>query len=132
MRSALVISSLLALSFSTGCVYSLRPYNTPSQQKLHFQTAMSTNYAVRVADEESIPVPANGRFVFDVPSLPRGCDTHLLGVIKVGDGSPERIPAIHVLRHGKVVRRLSLEPGFQACRSAPCREDCSFNLWIKL
>lgn len=109
MRCAFIISSLLSLTFLTGCAYALRPYNTPSQQKLHFQTASPTNFVVRVAETETFIVAAEGRVVFDVPRLPRGCDTYLFGVIKIGDGSPERVPAIHVLRDGKVVRKLSLQ-----------------------
>jgi hypothetical protein len=93
----------------TGCVYALRAYNTPSQQKLLVQTAAPTNCAVRVADAETFAVGADGRVVFDVPRLPRGCDVHLFGFIKVGDGSPESVPAIHVLREGRVVRKLSLK-----------------------
>jgi hypothetical protein len=109
MRSALAISSLSTLLLLTGCVHALRPYNTPSQQKLHVQTASPTNCTIRVADAESFPVSADGRVVFDVPRLPRGCDVYLFGVVKIGEGSPESVPAIHVLRDGKVVRKLSLQ-----------------------
>lgn len=52
---------------------------------------------------------ADGRVVFDVPRLPRGCDVYLFGVIKTSDGSPECNPAIHVLRGDKVLLRLSLQ-----------------------
>jgi len=97
------------LVFLTGCVYALRPYNTTSQQKLHIQTASPTNCVVQVADAQTFPVRADGRVTFDVPALPRGCDTYLFGIIKIGDGSPERIPAIHVLRDEKVARKLSLQ-----------------------
>jgi hypothetical protein len=109
MRSALVISILFSLVLMTGCVSALRPYNTPSQQKLHVQAASPTNCVVRVAETETFAVAADGRVVFDVPRLPRGCDTYLFGVIKIGDGNPENVPAIHVLRSGKVVRKLSLQ-----------------------
>ena len=108
MRRALLISSLLPLLLMTGCVKALRQYNTPSQQKLHVQAASPTNCVVRVADEKSFPVAVDGRVTFDVPRLPRGCDTYLFGVVKIGDGSPENVPAIHVLRDGKIVRKLSL------------------------
>jgi hypothetical protein len=109
MRSALVISSLVFLLFLSGCVLALRPYNTPSEQKLHVQTAAPTNCIVRVADTSSFSVPEDGRVVFDVPRLQRGCDAYLFGVIKVRDGSPESVPAIHVLRGEKIVRKLSLQ-----------------------
>jgi hypothetical protein len=108
MRRALLISSLLPLLLMAGCVHALRPYNTPSQQKLHVRAASPTNCVVRVADEESFPVAADGRVTFHVPCLPRGCDTYVFGVVKISDGSPEKVPAIHVLRDGKIVRKLSL------------------------
>ena len=108
MRHALVIASVIPLLLLTGCVYALRPYNTPSQQKLDVRTPTPTNCVVRVADSQAFPVAADGRVTFDVPGLPRGCDTYLFGVVKIGDGSPENVRAIHVLRDGKVVRKLSL------------------------
>jgi hypothetical protein len=108
MRRALVILSFVPLLLLTGCVLALRPYNTPSQQKLDVRTSTPTNCAVRVADAQTFPVAADGRVTFDVPRLPRGCDTYLFGVIKIGDGSPENVRAIHVLRDGKIVRKLSL------------------------
>jgi hypothetical protein len=108
MRRALSILSLLPLLSLTGCVIALRPYNTPSQQKLHVRTSTPTNCVIRVADAQLFPVAADGRVTFDVPQLPRGCDTFLFGVIKIGDGGPENVRAIHVLRHGKIVRKLSL------------------------
>ena len=107
--SALVISSVAALLLLSGCKLALRPYNMPSQQKLHLQTATPTNYVVRVADTNRFPVPNDGRVTFDVPRLQRGCDAYLFGLIKIKDGSPETIPAIHVLRGEQVVRKLSLQ-----------------------
>lgn len=109
MRSLLPISSLLPLFLLTGCVYGLRPGYPPSQQKLSLQTASPTNYLVRVAGSNDFPVALDGRVTIDVPTLPRGCDTYLFGFIKLNDGSPERVRAIHVLKDGKVVRKLSLE-----------------------
>jgi hypothetical protein len=38
----------------------------------------------------------------------RGCNAYLFGVVKIGDGSPKNLSAIHVLRHARVVRKLSL------------------------
>jgi hypothetical protein len=95
--------------FLTGCVYALHPGNPPSQQKLSLQTTSPTNYTVRVAGTNDFPVAADGRVQFNVPTLPRGCDTRLFGFIKLSDGSPERVPAIHVLKDEKIVRKLSLE-----------------------
>jgi hypothetical protein len=108
MRRAFLILSLLPLPLMSGCVYALRPYNTPSQEKLHVQSSSPTICVVLVAEKERYPVAADGRVTFEVPSLERGCDVYLFGLIKVGDGNPENIPAIHVLREGKVVRKLSL------------------------
>lgn len=108
MRLALAIFSFLPLLLLTGCVPALRPYNTPSQQKLDVRIATPTNCVVRVADAQTLPVAADGRVTFEVPRLPRGCDTYLFGVVKVADGSPENVRAIHVLRNGKIVRKLSL------------------------
>ena len=108
MQRALVILNFLPLLLLTGCVLALRPYNTPSQQDLLVRTSTPTNYVVRVADAQMFPVAADGHVTFDVPRLPRGCDTYLFGVVKIGDGSPENVRAIHVLRDGKIVRKLSL------------------------
>jgi hypothetical protein len=108
MRRAITNSSVFSTMLLTGCVNALRPYNTPSQQKLDLQTATPTNCVIRVADEQTFPVAADGRVTFDVPRLPRGCDTYLFGVVKIADGSPENIQAIHVSKNGKIVRKLSL------------------------
>lgn len=108
MRRAFAVLGLLPLLFLTGCVLALRPYNTPSQQKLHVQTSTPTNCVVRVADARIFPVAADGSVTFDVPRLARGCDTYLFGLFKIGDGSPENVRAIHVLRGGRIVRKLSL------------------------
>jgi hypothetical protein len=85
----------------------LRPYNTPTQQKLYLQAATPTNCVIRVAEARTFAVAADGRVTFDVPRLTPGCDTYLFGV-KIADGSPENFQAIHVLRDGKIVRKLSL------------------------
>lgn len=109
MRYALAILCLSFLLAQTGCTYALRAYNRPSSEKLFVQTATATNCVIRVADAESFPVGEDGRVAFDVPRLPRGCDVYFLGFIKLRDGGPENVPAIHVLRDGKVVRKLSLK-----------------------
>ena len=62
---------------------------------------------IRVADTQDYPVASDGRVTFDVPQLPRGCATYFLGV-KVSDSRSEDVQAIHLLRDGAVVRRLSL------------------------
>ncbi|HEY1172608.1 MAG TPA: hypothetical protein VGH19_14655 [Verrucomicrobiae bacterium] len=109
MRMIPLISALQPLLLLTGCAYALRTGNPPSHQKLSLHTTSPTNYLVRVADTNDFPVAADGRVTIDVPTLPRGCDTYALGFIKISDGSPERIRAIHILKDGKIVRKLSLE-----------------------
>lgn len=108
MRRVLIILSALPLLILTGCALALRPYNAPSTQKLYVQAPRPPEYVVRVADAESFHVPADGRVTFDVPRLQRGCDAYLFGVLKVRDGSPENLLAIHVLKAGRVARKLSL------------------------
>ncbi len=109
MRVIPFISALLSMLFLTGCVYALRPGNTPSQQKLCLKASSPTDYIVRVADTNDFPVATDGNVTINIPTLPRGCDTYLFGFIKLNDGSPERIKAIHVLKDEKIIRRLSLE-----------------------
>jgi hypothetical protein len=111
MRRSLSIQLLVVAFALSGCSYSLRKFNAPSQEKFLIQTAAATNYVIRVvgADKtESFSPAADGRVTLDVPRLPRGCDVHLFGLIKIEDGGPENVSAIHVLRGDKVVRKLSL------------------------
>lgn len=108
-RLALVTSLLLFCAlFLFGCVHSLHPYNKPSQEKLHLQSPMPQQYTISVADKADYPVPADGRVIVDVPQLERGCATYLFGVVKVKDSSPYDVPAIHVKKHDRAVRSLSL------------------------
>jgi hypothetical protein len=93
----------------TGCVYALHPYNKPGPEKLHLVSEKAGRYSVRIDGHGDTAVGTDGRVVLNVPGLRRGCSVYLFGVMKVGNGSPERIKAINVLRNGKVVRRLSLE-----------------------
>jgi hypothetical protein len=109
VRCALPILFLGFLLAQDGCSYSLRKYNTPSKEKLHIETTSPTNCIVRIAVAESFSVATDGRVTFDVPRLPRGCDVHFLGIIKIRDGGPESVEAIHVVRNGMVVRKLSLK-----------------------
>jgi hypothetical protein len=106
-RAPLMLIALL-LILLTGCVFALRPYNTPSQQKVCLQTPIPTSYTVQVADADTVSVPADGRVTFEVPRLQRGCDAYLFGLVKVRDGSPEKLSTIHVRKGGKTVRKLSL------------------------
>jgi hypothetical protein len=107
IRCALSILSLCFLLFATGCVHALHPYNSPSQQKICVQSPSPDHLVIRVADTQDYPVASDGRVTFDVPRLPRGCAVYFLGV-KVSDSRSEDVRAIHLLRDGSVVRRLSL------------------------
>jgi len=91
-----------------GCVRALRPYNAPSQEKLLIRTSTPTNCVVRVADEHEFRTGPDGRVTFDVPRLERGCDVYLFGILKIRSGDPKDLRAIHVLRDGRVARKLSL------------------------
>jgi len=93
----------------TGCVYALHAYNQPGPERLHLVSKRSGTVLIRVAGHDETLVPADGRVEINVPRLPRGCSVNLFGLIKMGDGSPERVRAIHVVRDGKVVRKLSLD-----------------------
>lgn len=111
MRRALSILLVALIAATSGCSYSLRKFNAPSQEKLQIQTVAATNYTIQIvgADKtETFSPAADGRVTLDVPRLPRGCDVHLFGLIKIEDGGPENVSAIHVLRGDKVVRKLSL------------------------
>ena len=108
MSRVLIIFFALHLIFLSGCALALRPYNAPSTQKLCLQTQKPTDYSIRVADAVIFPVPRDGRVSFEVPSLQHGCDAYLFGALKVRDGSPENVRAIHVIKNGKVVRKFSL------------------------
>ena len=104
-----LIASLVVLSaLLCGCVNALRPYNQPSQQKVRVQSPTPLRYTVRVADKTNYPVAPDGRVTLDVPRLERGCATYLFGVVKVNDGSPYDVPAIHLNRDGRTIRKLSL------------------------
>lgn len=110
-RNALPLLALALLMATNGCSYSLRKFNAPSQEKLQIQTAVVTNCAIRVVGAEkteNFSLGTDGRVTLNVPRLPCGCDVHLFGLIKVKDGGPEHVPAIHILRGDKVARKLSL------------------------
>lgn len=94
-RRALPVLLVVVLVATSGCRYSLRKFNTPSQEKLQIQTVGFTNYRVQNlgADrtETFLPTP-NGRVTLDVPLLPRGCDVHLFAFIKIEEGLQRTSP----------------------------------------
>lgn len=107
-RRALFALLLIFTGFLGGCVYALRPYNQPSQQKVRVLSPVPQKYNLQVADTTNYPIAADGRVIIDVPQLERGCATYLFGVVKVKDGSPYDLPAIHLNIDGRTIRKLSL------------------------
>ena len=118
-ESHAMLTALLIVLSATGCAYHLCLYNTPSHHQLKVQANSPGIYVVRVADTQEYTVAPDGRVSFDVPALPRGCDTYLFDVIKIGDGSPENVRAIQLLKDGKVVRKFSLKQ----LAHLPCDSD---------
>jgi len=105
----LLVATLVVCAGLTGCVYALHPYNQPGPERLHLVSKRSGALLIRVEGHDETLVPADGRVEINVPRLPRGCSVYLFGLIKMGDGSPERVRAIQVVRDEKVVRKLSLD-----------------------
>jgi len=102
------VASLVLCVLLCGCVTVLHPYNQPSKEKLRLQSPTPQQYTIRVADKTEYQVAADGRVTVDVPQLERGCATYLLGVVKVKDSPSEDVPAIHLKKDGRIVRKLSL------------------------
>jgi hypothetical protein len=50
----------------------------------------------------------DGRTVFAVPPLPRGCSVYLFGLLKVRESSAYDVKAVKLLKNDRVVRRFSL------------------------
>src|SRR5579862_358744 len=107
MKRTVPLAGLLLALTTKGCVYALHPYNAASRQSLQIEPPGPERYTVRVGEGESYSVAADGRVNFDVPSLPRGCAVYLFGLAKVADHRPDDVRAIHVLKDGEVMRRLS-------------------------
>jgi hypothetical protein len=110
-KLALLSIALGAVMLLSGCVY-----NMPSTEKIKVVAESGSQYAIRIENHGDTAVPPDGRVELAVPSLPRGCSVYLFGLIKIRESSPEYLPAIHVLRDGKVVRKLSLHKLHKPCR----------------
>jgi hypothetical protein len=108
LGTVLQTASLVALFLLTGCAYALRPYNSPSQQRLQVISTSPERWVIRVAEIKNYPVGTNGYVTFDVPRLPRGCAVYLFGVVKIADARSEDVRAIQLVRDGTLVRKLSL------------------------
>jgi hypothetical protein len=107
-RLAFVSARLFPCALLCGCAYALHQYNQPSQEKLRVQSSTPEQYTIRVADNAGYQVPPDGRVTVDVPRLERGCSTYLFGVVKVKDASPYNVPAIHLNKGNRTIRKLSL------------------------
>jgi len=110
MKRYLFLFGFAAAVSMTGCTYALRTYNTPSEQQIRLAASAPQQYVIRVMAEQPVdyPVADDGRVSFHVPRLPRSCDWRLFGLVKIRDGSPEGLPAIHVVRGERTIRLLSL------------------------
>ena len=92
-----------------GTVRALPKYNIPAQYRLSVIGAKAGSCLVRVigSDTNEFPIVESGEVTIDVPRLPRSCSWVWFG-LTISDGSPSNLRAIHILRDGRVVRRLSL------------------------
>ena len=97
----------MVLGFVTGCAHSLRPSNSPSQQRLRIESASTDKLAIRVSGA-TYEVPQNGRVTFEVPPLERGCAWYLFGVVKVRDSSAFDVKAIQITKSSKILKEVSL------------------------
>lgn len=59
------------------------------------------------SETNNFPVARDGQVTIDVPPLPLTCSSICVG-FTIRDGSPNSLKAIHILRDGGGVRRLSL------------------------
>lgn len=109
MRRSLSLLALLPFLLS-GCVYALRIASSPANLKLRIAAAQPQQLVVRVAlDQPSdCAVPSDGRIELTVPSFSNGCDVYLFGLIKTRDGSAEHVRILHLVRDGRILRKLSL------------------------
>lgn len=99
---------VFSLCLSYGCATVSRTYNVPSQQNLRIESpSHHARYAVEVL-QMTYPVSDDGSVTFDVPRLPRGSEIYLFGVIKLSDGSPKNVRAIHLKIGNRTIRKLSL------------------------
>lgn len=113
LTSTSAVFSAFLLMFC-GCVNSLHPYNTPSDQTLKIVSPTPQEYVLRVNDAlngryKDYQVGSDSVVNFHVPSLPRGCAVRFLGVVKIADNRPEDVRAIELLKDGKSIRKLSLD-----------------------
>ena len=112
MRAIILVVVLLGVATLVvfGATLGLPVYNIPAQYRLSVVAKSPGDYVVRVAAitlTNDFPVSPDGAVTIDVPRLPRSCSWVLFD-FRVIDGSPKTFKAIHVIRNGRVVRRLSV------------------------
>jgi len=103
------LASLLAISILlSGCIYSLRP--GPHIVRLRLDTKTPELYRIRLPSGEprEFSLDAQGRVSFTLSPVRQGRDWYWFGIGRLRDGSGWGDPVIHVLREGRVVRKLSL------------------------
>jgi hypothetical protein len=109
-RFALLSTACLlgAVILLPGCIYSRRP--GPYTVRLRLDTKTPELYRIRLAVREprEFPLDADGRVSFTLSPVRQGRDWYWFGVGRLTDGSGWGDPVIHVLREGRVVRKLSL------------------------
>jgi hypothetical protein len=96
------------LSSLSGCAYRMAAPLPPSRQRLHIIANTPERYTLHV-QRSDYHVPADGRVVFDISMMHRGCSVYLFDRIpirKVPDPTKERL--ISVLISGTPLRRLSM------------------------
>ena len=91
----------------SGCAKALLISNPPSQEKLRVVSANAEKYTITVGEKSVYPVPPDGRVTMEIPRLPSGDATYLVGV-KVASASSYDVPAIHLNKDGQTVRKMSL------------------------
>lgn len=84
-------------------------YNTPFSEKMVVLAKDPSAFSVQIEDggQGSLPVAEDGRLILEFPVLPRECSTYLLGV-RLKDRSVEARKIIHIVRDGRVVKKLSV------------------------
>jgi hypothetical protein len=92
----------------SGCAIALLESNATSQEKLRIACARPEEFTILVAEKANYPVPPDGRTTLEIPRLPSGCATYLLGARVAGESIYDA-PAIRLKRDGRTVRKLSLD-----------------------
>lgn len=110
-RAQAILSVLCVALVGSVCAIRCGPMHTVPPQKIHLDTTVPGDYAIRITAREEqpdIPVPPDGRITFEVPIGSLYCTPYLFNVLKVCWSTPvEKRRVIAVVRGQKVLRRLS-------------------------